>query len=80
MPRARSQVLERREALMGHLRNELGSAASAIGQRLLHTPTNPISLAITLDQGQLAALTDTKQLGAMLWARYGMVPWGLCLR
>jgi hypothetical protein len=65
------QVLCEREQLYSLMHTQLSAAASALGQRLLHTPGNPISLAITLDQGSLAALPREQLtfLGAMLWAR-----------
>ncbi len=65
------QVLCEREQLYGLMHTQLSAAASTLGQRLLHTPGNPISLAITLDQGPLAALPREQLtfLGAMLWAR-----------
>jgi O-phospho-L-seryl-tRNASec:L-selenocysteinyl-tRNA synthase len=41
--------LAAREALYGRLKEGLGRVAAALGERVLETPGNPISLAITVD-------------------------------
>lgn len=42
-------ALAAREDLFGYARQRLGGFAARAGERLLHTPGNPISLALTLD-------------------------------
>lgn len=42
-------ALAAREDLFGYAQQRLGSFAARAGERLLHTPGNPISLALTLD-------------------------------
>ena len=42
-------ALAAREALFGYAQQHLGCFAARAGERLLHTPGNPISLALTLD-------------------------------
>jgi O-phospho-L-seryl-tRNASec:L-selenocysteinyl-tRNA synthase len=42
------QVLQQREELYGYARQRLGEFAAAQGERVLETPGNPISLALTL--------------------------------
>ena len=48
------RVLTQREALFIHTRRRLADFAAAHGERVLHTPGNPISLALTLDTLQQA--------------------------
>ncbi|XP_023255350.1 O-phosphoseryl-tRNA(Sec) selenium transferase isoform X2 [Seriola lalandi dorsalis] len=50
-------------------RKELKSLASAHGERLLHTPHNPISLAMSLDGLQAESDKAVTQLGSMLFTR-----------
>ncbi|KAF5830836.1 selenocysteine synthase [Dunaliella salina] len=63
------KVLKEREELYPHMKQVLEGVASRHGQRVLHTPGNPISLAMTLDQGALEQLQDYTFIGSMLWAR-----------
>ena len=44
-----ADVLAAREGLHGYVRGRLAAFAAAAGERVLHTPGNPISLALTLD-------------------------------
>lgn len=44
-----AEALAAREGLHGYARNRLAAFAAAAGERVLHTPGNPISLALTLD-------------------------------
>lgn len=48
------RVLEEREALYGYLVEKLTGVGESIGERVLETPDNPISIALTVD-GLLAA-------------------------
>ena len=48
-PSCPAQELERREELYAYLHASLSEAASLIGERVLSTPNNPISIALTLD-------------------------------
>ncbi|MEQ2168979.1 hypothetical protein GOODEAATRI_020298, partial [Goodea atripinnis] len=48
---------------------ELKNLASAHGERLLHTPHNPISLAMSLDGLQASSNQAVTQLGSMLFTR-----------
>lgn len=66
------QMLAAREALYPFMRSALEQAAAAHGLRVLVTPGNPISLAVTLDEGLLSHITDHSFLGSMLWARCGV--------
>jgi hypothetical protein len=65
------QVLAEREELYPQLRTALEGVASVCGQRVLVTPGNPISLALTLDQEPLtgASKSELSMIGSMLWAR-----------
>ncbi|KAI3376483.1 hypothetical protein L3Q82_016940 [Scortum barcoo] len=51
------------------LAQELKSLASAHGERLLHTPHNPISMAMSLDGLQAESNKAVTQLGSMLFTR-----------
>uniref|UniRef100_A0A8C7Z057 O-phosphoseryl-tRNA(Sec) selenium transferase n=1 Tax=Oryzias sinensis TaxID=183150 RepID=A0A8C7Z057_9TELE len=51
------------------LAEELKRLASAHGERLLHTPHNPISLAMSLDGLQATSDKAVTQLGSMLFTR-----------
>ena len=52
-----TQELQLREAHFGLLHRHLSAAAAAVGERVLHTPSNPISMAMTLDRLGGAAAT-----------------------
>ncbi|CAL8385207.1 unnamed protein product [Arctogadus glacialis] len=64
------RLLAERKEMYSFLSQELGSLAAAHGERVLHTPHNPISLAMSLDglrgDGDSKAVT---QLGSMLFTR-----------
>ena len=62
-----AQLMDEREEMMRYLAEQLGQLAARHGERLLQTPHNPISLAMTLSQIEPAA--DASQLGTMLFAR-----------
>ncbi|GFR47964.1 hypothetical protein Agub_g9769, partial [Astrephomene gubernaculifera] len=49
------KVLAQREALVPYMRSRLQELAVRQGERLLYTPANPISMALTLDTLQAAA-------------------------
>ncbi|KAG2486490.1 hypothetical protein HYH03_014793 [Edaphochlamys debaryana] len=49
------QVLARREEVYPHLRSRLAAFAAGEGERVLETPGNPISIALTLDTLEAAA-------------------------
>ncbi|KAM4714889.1 O-phosphoseryl-tRNA(Sec) selenium transferase isoform 1-T2 [Anableps anableps] len=61
-------LLERKE-IYSFLAEELKNLASAHGERLLHTPHNPISLAMSLDGLQASSNQAVTQLGSMLFTR-----------
>eukprot|EP00741_Cyanophora_paradoxa_P001651 tig00000498_g1602.t1 len=61
-------LLRQREELLPEMRARLAAVAEARGERLLHTPRNPISLAMTVDKVGASARERT-QLGAMLYSR-----------
>ncbi len=69
--------LRAREELRGRMRARLEAAAAAVGERLLLTPGNPISFAVTLDSLRPPPLEEEARdegedppfLGSMLWAR-----------
>jgi O-phospho-L-seryl-tRNASec:L-selenocysteinyl-tRNA synthase len=44
-----TRVLQQREELYGYLSEQLGQAAAQLGERVLATPGNPISVGMTLD-------------------------------
>jgi O-phospho-L-seryl-tRNASec:L-selenocysteinyl-tRNA synthase len=52
------RVLQQREELYGYLSEQLGQAAVQLGERVLATPGNPISLGMTLDGLAAAAAAD----------------------
>lgn len=67
-----SQVLTQREQIYPVLRAALCQVAEAHGERVLSTPGNPISVAMTLDRcAEVAAASGSSItfLGAMLWSR-----------
>ena len=53
------------QELMEYFRERLGAVAREHGQRLLHTPDNPISMAITLD----GIPSPSKHVGSALFLR-----------
>lgn len=61
-------LLKERKELFKYLGEELGKVAEKHGERLLHTPHNPISMAMTVNKpdGDGKALTE---LGSMLFTR-----------
>ncbi|XP_030635984.1 O-phosphoseryl-tRNA(Sec) selenium transferase [Chanos chanos] len=63
------KLLAERKELYSHLAEEVKTLAKAHGERLLHTPHNPISLAMSLDGLQTASDGAVTQLGSMLFTR-----------
>uniref|UniRef100_A0A3P9MBA8 O-phosphoseryl-tRNA(Sec) selenium transferase n=1 Tax=Oryzias latipes TaxID=8090 RepID=A0A3P9MBA8_ORYLA len=63
------KYLSERKEIYSILAEELKSLASAHGERLLHTPHNPISLAMSLDGLQATSDKAVTQLGSMLFTR-----------
>uniref|UniRef100_A0A3B5AA50 O-phosphoseryl-tRNA(Sec) selenium transferase n=1 Tax=Stegastes partitus TaxID=144197 RepID=A0A3B5AA50_9TELE len=63
------KYLSERKEIYSFLAQELKSLASAHGERLLHTPHNPISLAMSLDGLQAESDKAVTQLGSMLFTR-----------
>eukprot|EP00198_Chlamydomonas_reinhardtii_P004643 XP_001693979.1 selenocysteine synthase [Chlamydomonas reinhardtii] len=65
------KVLHQREEVLPYLRQQLTALAARHGERLLDTPGNPISTALTLDTlaGTSAAAPDVTFFGSMLWQR-----------
>ncbi|XP_015232773.1 PREDICTED: O-phosphoseryl-tRNA(Sec) selenium transferase isoform X1 [Cyprinodon variegatus] len=63
------KYLSERKEIYSFLAEELRSLASAHGERLLHTPHNPISLAMSLDGLQASSSQAVTQLGSMLFTR-----------
>uniref|UniRef100_A0A3Q2Q230 O-phosphoseryl-tRNA(Sec) selenium transferase n=1 Tax=Fundulus heteroclitus TaxID=8078 RepID=A0A3Q2Q230_FUNHE len=63
------KYLSERKEIYLFLAEELKSLASAHGERLLHTPHNPISLAMSLDGLQASSNQAVTQLGSMLFTR-----------
>ncbi|KAM7366182.1 hypothetical protein PAMP_015647 [Pampus punctatissimus] len=63
------KLLSERKEIYSFLAQELKSLASAHGERLLHTPHNPISLAMSLDGLQAGCDKAVTQLGSMLFTR-----------
>ncbi|XP_024144205.1 O-phosphoseryl-tRNA(Sec) selenium transferase isoform X1 [Oryzias melastigma] len=63
------KYLSERKEIYSVLAEELKSLASAHGERLLHTPHNPISLAMSLDGLQANSNQAVTQLGSMLFTR-----------
>ncbi|CAG9464896.1 unnamed protein product [Pedinophyceae sp. YPF-701] len=62
------RVLRQREEMYGVLHKELCAVAEKWGERVLHTPGNPISIAITLES-LAAAPGGPTTLGGMVFAR-----------
>ncbi|RXN20638.1 O-phosphoseryl-tRNA(Sec) selenium transferase [Labeo rohita] len=63
------KLLAERKELYGHLAQELSALAERHGERLLHTPHNPISLAMSLNHLQTHSTAAVTQLGSMLFTR-----------
>ncbi|XP_051755388.1 O-phosphoseryl-tRNA(Sec) selenium transferase [Ctenopharyngodon idella] len=63
------KLLSERKELYGHLAQELKALAERYGERLLHTPHNPISLAMSLNHLQTYSNAAVTQLGSMLFTR-----------
>lgn len=63
------KLLSERKEIYSLLAQELKGLASAHGERLLHTPHNPISLAMSLDGVQAESDKAVTQLGSMLFTR-----------
>ncbi|KAM9425298.1 O-phosphoseryl-tRNA(Sec) selenium transferase isoform 1-T1 [Pholidichthys leucotaenia] len=63
------KYLSERKEMYSFLSKELEKLASAHGERLLHTPHNPISLAMSLDGLQAECNKAVTQLGSMLFTR-----------
>lgn len=74
------RALARREALFQYMRDQLKKAAEEHGERLLITPSNPVSMAITLDtltarntgvtvSSAEGLAREATFLGSMLWQR-----------
>ncbi|XP_019711749.1 O-phosphoseryl-tRNA(Sec) selenium transferase [Hippocampus comes] len=63
------KLLSERKEIYVLLAEELKKLASAHGERLLHTPHNPISLAMSLDGLRADCDQAPTQLGAMLFTR-----------
>ena len=68
-----ADLLTQREELFGYLKAQISSFASQRGERVLHTPGNPISVAMTLDglrDGTCGGSDEkTRFLGSMLFQR-----------
>ncbi|TWW63174.1 O-phosphoseryl-tRNA(Sec) selenium transferase [Takifugu flavidus] len=63
------KLLSERKDMYSLLAQELKALASSHGERLLHTPHNPVSLAMSLDALQARGNTALTQLGSMLFTR-----------
>uniref|UniRef100_A0A4W5Q922 O-phosphoseryl-tRNA(Sec) selenium transferase n=1 Tax=Hucho hucho TaxID=62062 RepID=A0A4W5Q922_9TELE len=63
------KLLAERKEMYTYLAQDLKSLAEAHGERLLHTPHNPISLAMSLDGLQAQSDKAVTQLGSMLFTR-----------
>ncbi|KAA0723950.1 O-phosphoseryl-tRNA(Sec) selenium transferase [Triplophysa tibetana] len=63
------KLLSERKELYGHLAQEMRALAERHGERLLHTPHNPISLAMSLKCLQTHSDKAVTQLGSMLFTR-----------
>lgn len=63
------KLLRERKEMYGHLAQELRRLAEAHGEKLLSTPHNPISLAMSLDSLQARSDRAVTQLGSMLFTR-----------
>ncbi|XP_051518743.1 O-phosphoseryl-tRNA(Sec) selenium transferase-like isoform X2 [Myxocyprinus asiaticus] len=63
------KLLSERKELYSHLAEELKALSERHGERLLHTPHNPISLAMSLNCLQTHNDKAVTQLGSMLFTR-----------
>ncbi|XP_051571385.1 O-phosphoseryl-tRNA(Sec) selenium transferase isoform X1 [Myxocyprinus asiaticus] len=63
------KLLSERKELYSHLAQEVKALAERHGERLLHTPHNPISLAMSLNCLQTRSDQAVTQLGSMLFTR-----------
>lgn len=63
------KLLSERKELYSHLAQELKALAERHEERLLHTPHNPISLAMSLNHLQTHSNAAVTQLGSMLFTR-----------
>uniref|UniRef100_A0A8C9VVT9 O-phosphoseryl-tRNA(Sec) selenium transferase n=1 Tax=Scleropages formosus TaxID=113540 RepID=A0A8C9VVT9_SCLFO len=63
------KLLKERKEMYTYLAEELKKLAEAHGERLLHTPHNPISLAMSLGSFQARYPEAVTQLGSMLFTR-----------
>ncbi|XP_035639917.1 O-phosphoseryl-tRNA(Sec) selenium transferase isoform X3 [Oncorhynchus keta] len=63
------KLLAEQKEMYTYLAQELKRLAAAHGERLLHTPHNPISLAMSLDGLQTQSGKSVTQLGSMLFTR-----------
>uniref|UniRef100_A0A8C7KD69 O-phosphoseryl-tRNA(Sec) selenium transferase n=1 Tax=Oncorhynchus kisutch TaxID=8019 RepID=A0A8C7KD69_ONCKI len=63
------KLLAEQKEMYTYLAQELKRLAAAHGERLLHTPHNPISLAMSLDDLQTQSGKSVTQLGSMLFTR-----------
>lgn len=63
------KLLSERKEIYSFLAEELKSLAATHGERLLHTPHNPISLALSLDGLQASSDKAVTHLGSMLFTR-----------
>jgi O-phospho-L-seryl-tRNASec:L-selenocysteinyl-tRNA synthase len=69
------ELLRERGAVMDHLRTQLGNLAAANGERVLATPHNTISMAMTLSTFRAGGdpagdPVGTSMLGSMLFSRF----------
>lgn len=60
---------QQRKAVASHLRAELQRLAHIVGERVLHTPANPISMALTLTIPPGTPGKVATELGSMLFTR-----------
>ncbi|KAM9406156.1 O-phosphoseryl-tRNA(Sec) selenium transferase isoform 2-T2 [Salvelinus alpinus] len=63
------KLLAEQKEMYTYLAQELKRLAAAHGERLLHTPHNPISLAMSLDGLQTQSDKSVTELGSMLFTR-----------
>ena len=63
------EYLRRREDCFDYLRTRLITLSEKYSQRVLHTPRNPISIAVTLDNSSVQNDEDITRFGAILYTR-----------
>ncbi|XP_006899332.1 PREDICTED: O-phosphoseryl-tRNA(Sec) selenium transferase [Elephantulus edwardii] len=63
------KLLKERKEMFSYLSSELKKLSEAYNERLLHTPHNPISLAMTLETLDEHSYKAVTQLGSMLFTR-----------